>query len=196
MANIQLTRKNFEEKGYKTQYFETGAEAAQYVNSQVDGMSVGFGGTMTARDIGLYELLESHNKTVWHWKGGDHHDAALTDVYITSANGISETGEIVNIDGTGNRIAAAVYGHKKVYYLVSVHKITPDLDSAIYRARNVAGPLRAQSMGRKTPCAEKADKCYNCKSPDRICRGVSVLLYPTTGVDEMEIVFIGETLGM
>lgn len=196
MANIELLRKNLEDKGFTTQYFQTGAEAATYVDSQVDGMSVGFGGTMTARDIGLYELLDSHNKTIWHWKGDDHKDAMFCDVYITSANAISETGEIFNIDGNCNRVAAAMYGHKKVIYLVSVHKITPDFDSAMFRTRHVAGPLRAQSMGRKTPCAAKADKCYDCKSPERICRGLTVMLFPSSTVEETEIILIEEKLGL
>ncbi len=196
MANLELTRKNMEDNGFKTLYFETGAEAAQYVSSTVDGATVGFGGTMTARDIGLYEMLTPHNKTIWHWKGDDHKEAVFCDVYITSANAIAETGEIFNLDGNCNRVATAMYGHKKVIYLVSVNKITADFDSALFRTRHVAGPLRAQSMGRKTPCAEKADKCYNCKSPERICRGLSVMLYPSSSVGETEIIFIGEKLGL
>ncbi len=196
MANLELTRKNMEDKGYKTRYFATGAEAAQYVNSTVDGKSVGFGGTMTARDIGLYELLTPHNKTIWHWQGDDHRDAAFCDVYITSANALAETGEIFNLDGNCNRVATAMYGHEKVIYLVGINKITPDYESAMFRTRNVAGPLRAQSMGRKTPCAEKADKCYDCKSPERICRGLTVMLYPSASVGETEVIFIGESLGL
>lgn len=128
--------------------------------------------------------------------GGGLEDAAGTEVYLTSANGVAETGELVNIDGTCNRIASSVYGHKRVYLVVGVNKIEPDYDRALWRARNVAAPKNAQRLGRKTPCAVKADRCYDCKSPERICRGLSVIWGRPTPVETMEVVLIGEELGM
>ena len=109
---------------------------------------------------------------------------------------MAETGELVNIDGTCNRIASSVYGHKRVYFVVGVNKIEPDYDRALWRARNVAAPKNAQRLGRKTPCAVKADRCYDCKSPERICRGLSVIWGRPTPVETMEVVLIGEELGM
>ena len=196
MANIELLRKNLEGRGFGSQYFETGAEAAAYLNGAIDGVSVGIGGTMTVRDIGLYEMLVPHNNVIWHWQGDNHQDAVLSDVYITSVNAVAETGELINIDGAGNRVATSIYGHKKVYFVIGINKIEPDFEKAMFRARNVAGPLRAQSMNRKTPCALKADKCYDCKSPERICNTLNVLMGRTSSVDEMEVVIIGETLGL
>lgn len=146
--------------------------------------------------MGLYPRLSSHNRVVWHWEGGSLEEAARTEVYLTSANGVAETGELVNIDGNCNRIASSVYGHKRVYFVVGINKIEPDYDRALWRARNVAAPKNAQRLGRKTPCAVKGDRCYDCKSPERICRGLSVIWGRPTPVEVMEVVLIGEELGM
>ena len=189
-------KKNFEDHRFLTSYFETREEAAAYLKEKIRGERVGFGGSMTCQEMGLYELLKENNQVVWHWEGGALKDAVLTDVYITSANALAETGEIVNIDGNGNRVSSTLYGHQKVYFLVGVNKVAPDFEAALWRARNVAAPKRAQSMGCRTPCAAKADRCYDCKSPERICRGLAVLWARPNATEEMEVVLIGEALGM
>ena len=121
-------------------------------------------------------------------------EANAADIYISSVNGLSENGEIINIDGTCNRVAAIFYGHKKVYLVVGANKLAKDYESALYRARNVAAPLNAKRLNMKTPCAVNADKCYDCNSPDRICCGLSVLWKkPMAG--EFEVVLIEEALG-
>ena len=124
MADIMKLRENLEKLGYTVSCFEPAQEAADYLDGQIDGVSVGFGGSMTVKEMGLYDRLASHNKTVWHWEQGSQAEAATTDVYITSANGVAETGEIINIDGTGNRVSAFLYGHKKVYIIIGVNKIS------------------------------------------------------------------------
>ena len=91
-------------------------------------------------------------------------------------------------------MASIFYGHKKVYLVVGENKIAKDYESALYRARNIAAPLNAKRLGVKTPCAVKGDRCYDCKSPERICRGLSVLWgKPMTG--EFEVLLIHENLG-
>ena len=91
-------------------------------------------------------------------------------------------------------MASIFYGHKKVYLVIGKNKIEKDYESAVGRARNIAGPLNAKRLKRKTPCAQKADKCYDCDSPERICRGLSVLWEkPMAG--DVEIILINETLG-
>jgi hypothetical protein len=97
-----------------------------------------------------------------------------TQAYLTSVNAASETGELVNIDGTGNRIAASLFGHEKVCFVFGVNKIEPTLEKAIWRARNIAAPKNAKRFGLKTPCAVKGDCCYDCSSPDRICNVLSI----------------------
>ena len=122
-------------------------------------------------------------------------DAAASSVYLTSVNGLAETGELINIDGTGNRVASTIFGHEEVYFLVGSNKIAPDYDAALWRARNVASPKNAQRLGKKTPCAVRGDKCYDCKSPERICRALAVLWEKPTGIGRAEVVLIDEPLG-
>lgn len=195
MADIEKLRANLEERGFATSYFETAQQAADYLDSQIDGVSVGFGGSVTAQELGLYPRLAAHNHAVWHWEGGTLEQASGTDVYIASANGVAETGEIINIDGTGNRVASTLYGHKKVYFIIGVNKIAPDYDGALWRARNIASPKNAQRLNRKTPCAVKGDKCYDCKSPERICKGLVVLWRKPGGIAQAEVVIVNQPLG-
>lgn len=164
-------------RGFKVSSFETAKEAAEYLNSQIDGATVGFGGSITLEELGLYALLSGHNTVFSHWhlpEGGDaaslRAQAAGSEHYLLSANGIAETGEIINIDGAGNRVASAIYGHKKVWIIAGKNKLAPTYDEALWRARNIAAPKNAQRLHAKTPCAVKADHCYDCKSPGRICR--------------------------
>ena len=196
MAELERVRKNLEERGFQTSYFATAKEAADYLDAQINGVSVGIGGSMTIQAMGLSDRLSQHNEVIWHWEGGELRRAMLADVYLTSVNGLAETGEIVNIDGNCNRVAASMFGPKRVYYVVGINKIAPDFEKALWRARNVAAPKNAQRLGKKTPCAVKADRCYDCKSPERICRGLSVLWRKPTGFEQAEVVLIEEELGM
>jgi len=194
---FETVKNELEGRGFSVKTFATGGEAAAYLDGVIDGRTVGIGGSVTVQELGLYDKLASHNEVHWHWAGGPaERDAAMqTQVYITSANGLAETGEIINIDGTGNRVAATLYGHEKVYFVIGRNKLAPTYDAALWRARNIAGPKNAQRLNRKTPCAVKGDKCYDCKSPDRICRGLVVLWRPMMGT-ETEIILVDEDLGM
>ena len=194
---FETVKKNLEARGFSVRTFATAAEAAAYLNEAIDGKTVGFGGSVTLQDMGLYELLGSHNEVHWHWVNGqeERKTAMGTQVYLSSANGLAETGEIINIDGSGNRVASTLYGHEKVYLVIGCNKLAPTYDEALWRARNIAAPKNAQRLGKKTPCAVKGDRCYDCKSPDRICRGLVVLWGPSMGV-ETEIVLVDEDLGL
>ena len=98
-----------------------------------------------------------------HWLGDSFADAAAAPVYLTSVNALAETGELINIDGTGNRVASTIFGHEEVYFIVGVNKLAPDYDAALWRARNVASPKRP-AAGQKTPLRRPGDKCYDCKA--------------------------------
>lgn len=197
MADLMTVAKNLEDRGFEVSMFATAAEAAAYLDNVIDGATVGIGGSLTVQELGLYDKLAAHNEVHWHWIGGPgERDAAIsTDVYLTSVNGLAETGELINIDGTGNRVASTLYGHKKVYFIVGRNKLAPTYDEALWRARNIASPRNAQRLGRKTPCAINGDRCYDCKSPDRICRGLVVHWGPMMGM-KMEVVLVDEDLGM
>lgn len=190
-----------EARGFKVSAFPSAAEAARYLNGQIDGVSVSFGGSVTLEQMGLFESLGQHNEVLSHWHvpaGKDPAEirakAMTTEVYLTSANGLAETGEIVNIDGTGNRVSGMLFGHKKVYFVVGRNKLAPDYDGALWRARNIAAPKNAQRLGVRTPCAARGERCYDCKSPQRICRGLVVLWEAMKGC-ETEVVLVDEELG-
>ena len=197
--SLTTTLKNLSRRGFTARAFDTAAEAAAYVAATVHGKTVGIGGSLTVETLGLYDLLAQDNTVYWHWRTNDaatRAHAATADVYICSANAIAETGEIVNIDGAGNRVSATLYGHERVIFVVGVNKIAPDYESALYRARNVAAPLNAKRLGKQTPCALSAQmRCYDCASPDRICCGVVTLLRPLYGNQSTEVVLINEPLG-
>ena len=199
MTDFSRVKQNLEARGFRVSVFATAAEAADYLDSAIDNTSVGFGGSVTLEQMGLYERLERHDRVNWHWRpkvdGADARQAAMTaEHYITSVNGLAETGELINIDGTGNRVASTLYGHKKVWFVVGRNKLAPTYEEALWRARNIAAPKNAQRLKRKTPCAVKADHCYDCKSPERICRGL-VVLWEAIGSMEMEVVLVDEALG-
>ena len=195
MTDLKKLSGTLEELGYTVRCFDTAAQAADYLDRQIDGRTVSFGGSVTLQEMGLYPRLSAHNQVVWHWEGGSLADAMTTDVYISSVNGLAETGEIINIDGTCNRVASTLFGHQTVYLVVGRNKIAPDYESALWRARNIAAPKNAQRLKRKTPCAAKGDRCYNCKSPERICQALTVLWGKPGGVEHMELILVDQELG-
>ena len=195
MTDWDKLTQNLTHRGYTVKRFATAQEASDYLDRQIDGTSAAFGGSLTLKDMGLFDRLAAHNRVFWHWEGSSLSDAGSAEVYLTSANGVAETGEIINIDGNCNRVASSIYGHRRVYFLIGSNKIAPDYDSALWRARNVAAPKNAQRLGRKTPCAAKGDRCYDCSSPDRICQALVVLWGKPHPVEAMEIVLVEEPLG-
>lgn len=199
--NLDKTIENFKNNGYIVSYFETAEKASEYLNEKIDGVTVSSGGSMTVNEMGLIDSLSKHNTYISHWNPPEGmtaeqvlQQAMHTDVYLLSANGASETGELINIDGTGNRISSSLYGHQKVYFILGINKFEPDLESAIKRARNVASPPNAKRLGKNTPCAVKGDKCYNCNSADRICKAMTIHFKKVNSC-ETEIVIVGEKLG-
>ena len=194
-------RAALEARQFAVSTFATAADAAAYLNEQIDGVSVSFGGSVTLKEMGVLDTLARHNEMSDFWnvpEGADAREncvASMTsDVYLTSVNGLAETGELINIDGTGNRVSGELFGHKKVYFVVGRNKLAPTYDEALWRARNIASPKNAQRLGVKTPCAVKGERCYDCKSPQRICRGL-VVLWEKMKSCEMEVVLIDEDLG-
>ena len=197
---FETVKANLEKNGFTVSVFATKEEAAAYLNEKIDKVTVGMGGSMTLTEMGLKESLSAHNVLFSHGYTpcaipAAQKLAATADVYLLSANGISEsTGEILNIDGIGNRVSASLFGHQKVYFVAGKNKVSPDFESALYRVRNVVAPKNAQRLKRKTPCAANADKCYNCTSPERICKALVVFYGKLMGAD-MEVVLIDQEIG-
>lgn len=182
----------FTQREFGFSYFETAQEAVSYLKTVCSGKTAGFGGSMTLEETGAYDALRESGTVQWHWRG----DAPNTspDVFVTSANALALTGEVVNIDGNCNRVAASMYGPGEVYFVCGLNKLAPDLESAVNRARQIAAPRNAQRLHKNTPCAVDG-KCRDCRSPERICRALTILLAPSNGVRHTEIILVGEELG-
>ena len=138
-----------------------------------EGSSVTMGGAMSAHEIGLVDALKNGNYNfIDRDKAEDKRAAMLAaydaDVFISSANAMTDDGILVNIDGNANRVSAICQGPKKVVFIVGMNKVCDDLDGAMKRARSVAAPINAQRFGLNTPCS-KTGRCMDCKSPDTIC---------------------------
>lgn len=200
--NINKTIDSLKKNGYCVNFFECKEDATEYLYNQLSNKSIGFGDSQTIKALNLNEILSKHN-IVYDPQScksdNEFYDIAdkclLTDIYITSVNALSESGELINLDGAGNRIAGSLYGHDKVYFVVGVNKIEDNIEKAIYRVRNVAAPQNAKRLGLKTPCAIKGDKCYDCSSKDRICNAL-VIHYKKMMEIEMEVILINEPLGL
>ncbi len=196
-------------KGYAVSVFDDKESAAVYLDNSIDGRRVGLGDSLTLEALAIYERLVLHNQVfepseahrgqVGPGQLRDFQEAALetvdTEIFLASVNGIAASGELVNIDRRGNRVAGTLFGHEKVYIVAGVNKIAPTLEDAIWRARNIAAPQNARRLGYRTPCAATGDKCYDCNHAQRICCGLVVHLQKMCGF-AMEIVLIKESLGL
>ena len=156
-------------------YYAESREAAlkQALELIPEGSSVTMGGATSAHEIGLVDALKAGNYNFIDRDAYEDKRAAMlaaydADVFLASANAITEDGVLVNIDGNSNRVSAIAQGPKKVVFIVGMNKVCDDVDGAVKRARNVAAPINAQRFGLSTPCA-KTGSCMNCKSPDTIC---------------------------
>ncbi len=205
--NIEKTVKSLEERLYTVSVFDSHEAAAEYLDGQIDGKIVGFGDSRTIIDMKLYDKLSAHN-TVYDPNQSVDNDGFLeiakkcltAEVYLTSVNAMAESGEMVNIDGTGNRVAGSLFGHEKVYFVVGTNKIEPDFEKAIWRARNVAGPKNALKYDLPTPCVVNYKRigelrCFDCRRPERICNGIISYLRKMNDIDEIEVVLIKEEMG-
>lgn len=202
--NLQQVAENLKARGFQTHIFSTGAEAADWLCQQLEGKTVGIGGSQSVRQLGLGTRLSENSTVYWHWlpeqvQQYDSMDAvrnlaARAEAYLTSANALSAQGQIINIDGAGNRISSTAYGHKQVYFLIGANKISDTFEAAMHRARNVAAPLNARRLKRQTPCAVGELKCHDCNSPQRICNGFLTLERPMSGM-EMFVLLVEEDLG-
>ena len=199
---LEKTAAAIRRHGFEVHVFATAAEAADFLDAEIDGKFVGLGDSMTIGSMGLYERLCAHNpKVLDPQQGKDHPEFdALADacwnaeVFLTSVNAIAETGELVNIDGHGNRVAQSIHGHERVYFVAGRNKIEPTLERAVWRARNIAAPLNAKRHGFTTPCVE-AGHCCDCAHPQRICNALMIYLHPMLAMEGV-VVLIDEDMGL
>lgn len=163
---------------------------------------VSVGGSMTLFELGIIDYLrKGRYEFLDRYKDGlspaDIEDiyrkSFFADAYFTSTNAITEEGELYNVDGTGNRVAAMLYGPKKVIFIVGTNKIVKDMDEAVKRVREIAAPLNTKRLNRKTPCT-KVGHCMDCSSPERICNEYTVIKRQRDK-SRMHVIFINENAG-
>ena len=163
-----------------------------------EGSSVTMGGCMSAVEIGLVDSVCKGNynfidRAAYEDKRKAMLEAYDADVFLTSANAMTEDGIMVNIDGNANRVSAIAQGPKKVIVIVGMNKICDDIDGAMKRSRNVAAPINAQRFGLSTSCA-KTGSCFNCKSPDTICCQFLITRY-SRHTGRIHVILVNDNLG-
>lgn len=194
--------KNLKRRNMEAFYCPTAAEAVEKVSELIaDGSSVTWGGSMTIRDMGIPQVLKDR-KTLNVLDRDEVTDreevikiyerAFTADVYLSSANAISEDGVIVNIDGNGNRVAAITWGPKQVIFIIGLNKVAQTVEAALARARSTASPINASRFDIKTPCQEDG-VCHNCNSSESICNYVHFLRNSPRG--KHMVVLVGEDFG-
>lgn len=171
-------------RGFNTLILNTIDEIKDFIGKTVPiDATVGLGGSVTLREIGLDVLLNSRGNTVFdHWDESksvaekfDTRKKQLTaDFFLTSINAVTKDGDLVNIDGVGNRVAAMIFGPKHVIAIIGYNKIASTMDEAIWRIKNIASPKNSKRLGLNTPCA-KTGHCMDCKPSISVCRMTTVI---------------------
>ena len=194
--------KNLKRRNMEAFYCATPEEAVKKVSELIaDGSSVTWGGSMTIRDMGIpqalrnrgtLEVLDRDLVTDREEVVKIYERAFSADVYLSSANAISEDGIIVNIDGNGNRVAAITWGPKKVIFVIGMNKVAQTVEAALQRARSTASPINAARFDIKTPC-QTDGVCHNCNSSESICNYVHFLRNSPRG--KHLVVLVGEDFG-
>jgi hypothetical protein len=188
---------------FKAIYVKTKEEAVQEVWKHITPKQrIGVGGSVTIRGLGILEKLEAQGYTIYdHWKPGLSKENILeirksqmtSDLFLGSTNAVTLNGELVNIDGIGNRVNSINFGPGKIILIAGSNKIVEDVQEGIKRIKNVAAPLNARRLNIDVPCA-KAGMCVDCNSPNRICR-VIVIHERKPSLTDILIILVGEELG-
>ncbi len=195
--------KNLKSRHFDAYYCATKVEALSKALELIpEGATVGWGGAMSAKEIGLmdalntgnYRTLDRENAKTPEQQEENRKACMFADVFLTGANALSLDGEMVNIDGTGNRVAAVVYGPKQVLVIAGMNKVTDTLEDAITRARTVAAPLNQQRFLLNNPCTATGS-CADCKSETCICNQILITRH-CRPVGRIKFILVGEDLGL
>ncbi len=202
-AKIERTKNSLEKNGFKAIFFESPQEVNGWLLEKIKkDETVGIGGSKTVRELGIVEELKKRGNTLFdHWEEGltpeevldKRKKQMLADIFLTSANAITEKGEIVNREGVGNRINAMTFGPKRTYIIVGKNKIVPDIESAIERIKKIAAPLRNKSLNTPNPCVKKGE-CTDCDYPTRICR-ITHIIHRCPSNSDITVIIVNEEMG-
>ena len=194
--------KNLESRNMEAYFVKTKEEALKKALELIpEGSSISWGGTASAKEIGLLDAVHEGNYEVYdreeaqtpELKNEIAHKALDCDFFIGSTNALAENGVMVNIDGNANRVAAFAFGPKNVLLIVGMNKVVKSEEDAMSRARNEAAPINAQRFGLDSPCS-KNGMCYDCKSPDCICCQILITRY-SRAAKRIKVILVDENLG-
>lgn len=194
--------KNFKKRNFDAVFFNTREEAVNYLLSEFENKkTVSWGGSVTLNELGIKELLKTKNLRILD---RDHAgspeekrqiqlDSFNSDYYLMSTNAITKAGELVNVDGSGNRVASLIYGPKTVYVISGINKVCETESDAINRVKKIVAPQNAKRLGLKTPCSEN-EVCHDCLSEQCICNHI-VVTRRSWIKGRIKIILINEELG-
>ncbi len=200
-ARIKRTIENLERNNFKATFVNTKEEALTLIKSLIDEKSItASGGSVTLRDTGIFDYIS--NNTDYRT---DYKDAYIADFYLSSANAITEHGEIYQVDGRSNRISAILYGPEKVIIVAGINKLVTTIRDAVVRVKSLAAPPNAIKLCKDTPCAKRgicvSPECSDnyisalgCDSDDRICCN-SLIMAKQRVKDRIIVVLVGEECG-
>lgn len=184
-------------------YFPDRAAATAAILAAIPaGATIGVGGSITINQLGLLDTLAQRGHTIYnHNQPGLTAEEAMatrrqeivSDVFLTSTNALTLDGQLVNVDGSGNRVASMIFGPRKVLVIAGVNKIVKDVDAALARIKMYAAPLNNMRLNRPNPCV-KAGECMDCQLATRICNVYSIMAKRPSGTD-IAVYIIGENLG-
>lgn len=194
--------KNLEKRNMEGYYFETAADCAKAILAEMpSGSIIGWGGSETLKECGLmdaiqggsYELLDRSSAKTPEESRQIYARTVLADYFLMSTNAITLNGELINIDGNGNRVACLIQGPSHVIVAAGMNKVVPDVTSGVARVRNMASPANAIRLDRKLPCAATG-VCQNCLSPECFCCQI-VVTRRSMHPGRIKVYLIGEELG-
>lgn len=198
---INLLLKNLKKRTFLPHYCENSQQAIDKVLELIpQNAKVGIGGSMTISNMDIPNILHKRGNIIFSagftkdmTNEEIYRNAAFSDVYMTSVNAITIDGELINIDGRGNRVAAILYGPPVVVAVVGVNKLVDNLDEAVFRVRNVASPQNCIRLNKNTPCAITG-KCHRCYPPNTICRSTVITHFPSSG-KQFHVIIVNGKIG-
>lgn len=201
MHQLERVAQQFRKRGIQARVFSNVDEVLPALLASIPTQaSVAFGGSMTLHELGAFEALrERGQKVLWHWKVAKEEaeetrrNAMNADIYIASSNAVIEDGRLLNIDGTGNRVAAMIYGPPQVIIIAGRNKLAPDYASALTRIQTVACPKNAERLNRNVPCRHTG-QCHDCRQPERMCQ-FTVTIEHKPDAATLEVWLVDEDLG-
>ncbi len=190
-------------RDFKAEYFNSINDVNEFLLKSIPSdSSIGIGGSMTIRELGIIERFEQRgNKIIHHWQKGLTEDTdkeirkkeMLADYYLTSSNAITKNGDIINIDGIGNRVAAMIYGPDNVYIIAGYNKIVSSIHDGIKRSKEIAAVMNAKRVSAKAPCINTG-ACIDCNAKGRICRVISIIQFCPWQTN-ITVLLVNEILG-